>query len=160
MVVREISWCNYWEDDDEDGEAEAMADEIPRAWHLASDSTSLILPPRIFKDFEPPPIRFLTFLQELSRKSRTPIAFFFCDMHGGTVELSLSWVFAKPDRFYAEGFELEEGDRMGEYVDSSTPPIGLSRGVLGRTLEHLGLFLPTLYFALHTTEFSWDAFRL
>lgn len=158
VVVKEIRWWEYEDEDEGDPGQAVPADELARSPD-AVPVQNLILPPALFEKADASLKGVLSYLKSLSQKTRSPIAFFFCDMHGGTIVTAYLWVFSNTDRFYAEGEFLNEGC-LGEWVDSSKPIRPLFKDVLRSMLLHFDLPLPTPYFALHDSQFPWDKYRL
>ena len=75
-------------------------------------------------------------------------------MWGGQIMEEVSWLFGAEDAAYE--FNHDRSIRVfkphGEQV--------VAGDVLVLTLKHLGVMLPTPFFALHTRGFAWGNFKL
>lgn len=99
-----------------------------------------------------PPQSLLQFLRSFSMKTKVPVLFYSCFMWGGDVEFEAAWVFL-PEQYTYVGLG---GKEPCVQAISDKGVISTEAGdVLGKALCHLGVSLPTSFFALHTRRFDW-----
>jgi hypothetical protein len=95
------------------------------------------------------------FLKQLNDQTQVPIMYFQDAMWGGPCGDDLAVVF-DGDIFVYRGYgQIENGFQVvkNPHVDAQTT-------ILQKGLEHLGLSLPTNYFALHTRRFDWSRYSI
>jgi hypothetical protein len=128
-------------------------------WDHFHGAASLDIDPPGLRDLiqtEPPPAPFLRFLKDIHIVSGVPVTYYATAMWGGDIESEYAWVFDDREVVYAyrsdeEIVEVVEVDRQGRRSRQGD--------VLQLALAHLGLQLPTGYFAPHTRGFDWTPFR-
>jgi hypothetical protein len=99
--------------------------------------------------------RLLGFLRSVALETRSPIVYYHGATWGGAVDFEIGWAFDVDDHVY-------------QYVDDDTVLHHTSAGqtaVQGKTvvqllMAHLGLRLPTGFFALHEGSFDWKRYWL
>ncbi|HYG76636.1 MAG TPA: hypothetical protein VEK08_16650 [Planctomycetota bacterium] len=120
---------------------------------LTSEAFAPLLEENEYAQFPPPLV--LRFLKNLQRTSKTSIAYYHCFMWGGTPENEYAFVFA-PDEIAYVGLPGKESQICCITGGTSVRRDG---DVLVEALKHLGVFLPTPYFALHTGYFEWQRYQ-
>ena len=90
----------------------------------------------------------------LSRKTNIPLVYYRCEMWGGMVEIEYAIV-ADNDQLsvYVFNEDTNKTENLLEQIeiDSSSLQAGLS---------HLGLDLPSSFFALHESSFDWQPYQV
>lgn len=115
----------------------------------------ILLPPTISASTQGDALlALLRDLKRVSARTGTVVSYFHSEMWAGDIEEEYSWVFGPEDVVYV--FKAP-GDVL-EYRGSGTHQI--QGDVLGITLQHHGLEIPTAYFALHTRSFPWGRYKL
>jgi hypothetical protein len=147
---------------DPDGEAEMIS------WHQISSDTdiSLHIPPAVLQADnsnisarEAPPLPFLQFLKSVSRTTECVIAYYYCCMWAGEVDVEYSYVYTPEETAYAN--KLEPTSPASFYRYQEAQPRQESIGdVVVETLKHFDCYLPTVYFAPHTRSFPWERYRV
>jgi hypothetical protein len=101
----------------------------------------------------------LQFLHELSITVESPVLYYSSFMWGGDVEFEASWVFAPQQFTYITQIEgcAEPTVRCIDDVGRESIEVG---DALQKGLLHLGVDLPTGFFALHTRGFPWEDYRV
>lgn len=85
-------------------------------------------------------LQLFAYLDDLSKKYKTPFVYYHCYMWGGSIDVEFSVVFNKG--------EIHVYDYSEETEVS----------ILPQALQHLGLHLPTFFFALHEGSFDWKRY--
>jgi len=100
-------------------------------------------------------IRLFSLLKQINDKTGVPLMYFQCATWGGLTEEEFSVVFDGGIYVYWEDADNEQCFelRNGEAVELQT-------SVLQKGLGHVGLSLPTYFFALHESDFDWQRYRI
>lgn len=106
-----------------------------------------------------PQISFLNWIKGLNQATESPLAYYYCEMWAGDVELEYAWVFSKIERVFTFTSFHQGIHKLNEYT-KGTSPINKHGDVLVETMTHFGIKLPTSYFALHTRSFPWSNYKL
>jgi hypothetical protein len=101
------------------------------------------------------PFHLLRYLKSVSQETKSPIVYYWCAMWGGAVDEEVGWVFDETDHVY-------------QYVDDDTMLDITAKGERTETelnclqmlMSHVGLHLPTGFFALHEGSFHWERYWL
>ena len=120
---------------------------------LASDSTEAqVLPTE----------KFLRFLRYIGVKHGTPIVYYQAFWWGGDAEEEFAFVYEGKDETLYSLVLVDGKEPRMEARQNSVPASTMEDDVLIRALRHLGLELPTGYFALHTRSFEreWNKHRV
>src|SRR5690349_3004582 len=104
-----------------------------------------------------PPAALLAHLESLAVSARAPFVFYSCCMFGGDAEIELAWVLGPSEEavFASRNPEVPGERRPVAVLEPDEPTRVVTGDVLVLALTHLGLELPTPYFALHTRNFPW-----
>ena len=92
-------------------------------------------------------------LNSLHQKTHIPILHYTCEMWGGDIEEESAIVFNKGNFIYK--FDAD-GNKSYQLKDDSA--IEIDTTPLQKGFEHLGLHLPTWFFALHEGSFNWKRY--
>ncbi|MEM9478729.1 MAG: hypothetical protein AAGA58_03605 [Verrucomicrobiota bacterium] len=118
-----------------------------------ADSPDVLLPPDFDESYYP--LSLQRFLKSVALKTGTPVTYYWSSMWGGDVEEEIGWAFDSSDHVYQfvdnESALVHSADGQRTEKD---------RGVLQMLLAHLGLDLPTGFFALHEGSFDWKRYWL
>ena len=125
-------------------------------WKLTPEVVRGLIPESEDTDF--PPQKVLELLYELRTKAESPIVYYSCFMWGGDVELESAWILGSTERVLRTIPHREE--LAFQEFRSPTEHQKVNGDLLQSALLHLGLEIPTPYFALHTRGFDWDKQRL
>jgi len=125
----------------------------------------LLIPPKILgeanEDGEAyPPEGFLRFLRYLAKKRATAICYYQSFMWGGDIESEFAFVYSGNDEFFYLFVGFEDQKPQIEIRKNSMAPTRKTGEVLVHALRHIGLDLPSFYFALHTRGFDWSRHHL
>lgn len=154
-IVRPIGPTN------EDGSDEyGWFDEPVLPWHsllpIAPDASPVIA--HVEDGFAPPPT-LLQFLGELAERALEPVVYYSCCTWGGDIEFEASWAFTPRQITYVTRVPPDDPPGVRTITPEGrctvTPGDALRKG-----LSHLGLELPSWFFALHTRSFPWERYRV
>src|SRR5438034_10537819 len=106
-----------------------------------------------------PPVSLLQFIKELSAEAGAPVLYYASFMWGGDVEFEASWVFTPAQHTYITQSSPSEESKV-RFVDEQGNELVVLGDALRKGLAHLGIQLPTGFFALHTRSFPWDRYRV
>jgi hypothetical protein len=122
----------------------------------------LRIPPEVLgiDDDTLPPPGFLRYLRHLSKANDTPLLYYQCFMWGGSVETEFAFVYFGDDEYLYSLAGIEEENEHLEIRHNSSEPQKEDGDVLVHALRHIGLELPTPYFAPHTSPFDWGSYRV
>jgi hypothetical protein len=150
------------------GEPDAGNEPEMISWHqLSSDSAMpLHIPPTVLQADNPdmgtqetPPLAFLQFLKGVSRATQSVVAYYYCCMWAGEVEIEYSFVYTPEETAYANKLVSTSPASLYRYHEAE-PHQQYVGDVVVETLKHFDLYLPTAYFALHTRSFPWARYRV
>jgi hypothetical protein len=110
-------------------------------------------------DEQAPPVSLLQFIRELSAEAGVPVLYYASFMWGGDVEFEASWVFTPAQHTYITQSSPGEEPQV-RCVDEQGNALVVPGDALRKGLAHLGIPLPTGFFALHTRSFPWDRYRV
>jgi hypothetical protein len=106
-----------------------------------------------------PPVSLLQCIRELSVEAGVPVFYYSSCMWGGDVEFEASWVFTPTQHTYITQSSPGEEPEV-RCVDAQGNALVVPGDALRKGLAHLGIHLPTGFFALHTRSFPWDRYRV
>ena len=101
------------------------------------------------------PIRLLRFLKSVATETASPVAYYYSFMWGGDVEEEIGWAFDETDHVYQFKDTNTTIDHSSEGQEIET-----ERSALQMLMAHVGLDLPTGFFALHEGSFDWKRYWL
>jgi hypothetical protein len=94
-------------------------------------------------------------LKQLHDQTGVPIMYYQCAIWGGAPDDELAVVFDNGMFVYRYNTETKKNVQVIDNQDFE-----IQTSVLQKGLEHLGLSLPTQYFALHTSPFDWGRYSI
>lgn len=100
------------------------------------------------------PMGLLRFLKSVSVETDSPLVWYWCAMWGGSIEQEAGWAFDRVDHVY-----YWADDEAAIDLTSEGQRIVRDRTTLQLLMSHVGLDLPTHFFALHTS-FDWARYWL
>lgn len=144
------------------GEPVLSWNEFPR---FDAGDRDLLIPPRILPEAEDsldilPSEGFLQFLHRIAREFSTATLYYQCFMWGGDTEIEFAFVYSNGDEFLYSFAGFQDDKPQLEIRKNSSSPTTSSGDVLIHALDHIGLRLPSPYFAPHTRSFPWDRYRV
>jgi hypothetical protein len=112
-------------------------------------------PPDDLDGYPSPPTPFLQYLKLLSQQTNSVVAYYMCGIFGGAPEFEYGHIFSDQETTYTGIFTPTPPAVLIERRIGHDPT-QLTADVLIEVLKHLGLSLPTPYFAPHTGSFRWE----
>lgn len=130
-------------DNDYDGNFWELYQESDDKWNFRKEesaSPSLSSKVSVDQDLNDNQIHLFAYLESLSEKYNIPFVYYYCDMWGGAIDVEFAVVFDKGEVHVYE---------YSEQIDNS---------ILPQAMLHLGLHLPSFFFALHEGSFDWKRY--
>ena len=120
----------------------------------------LRIPPEVLgvDDDTLPPPGFLRYLRHLSKAYDTPLFYYQCFMWGGSTETEFAFVYFGDDEYLYSLAGFDEENEHLEIRHNSPEPKTEDGDDLVHALRHIGLELPTPYFAPHSRSFDWGSY--
>ena len=129
--------------------------EQKRPWPIRStlDSTPVLIPPNVTLGNDC--LLLLNFLRSVAAETDSPIVYYSAATWGGSTDSEIGWAF-------------DSGDHVYQYIDDNTVHHHTAKGqttvndrdALQMLMAHVGLDLPTGFFALHEGSFDWKRYWL
>ncbi len=107
-----------------------------------------------------PPQAFLKYMKQLSIYNKTTLAFYHCSMWGGDTDIEFAWVFKNGDEVAYSGMEFRDFPNTIKEYRQNGEIIERKGYVLTDMLSNFSVNLPTPFFALHTSNFQWESFKI
>ena len=96
----------------------------------------------------------LQFLKWVYSRTSSPVVYYQCAMWGGGIEEETAWIMSVDERVYQH---QDDGTVVEHTADDQRTVNG---GLLQLAMRHVGLDLPTRFFALHEASFHWKLYRM
>lgn len=154
LLVINPSLCRASHDNTDSDFYDSYEDYEEQKWNFLND---LIVDPIVISlNLTTEQCKLLAFLKQLNQEFKQPFMFYKCDMWGGDIEEEIAIVFDKEMYVYYfdemnRSFKQMIGTEIKELENTTALQCGL---------EHIGLHLPTYFFALHETSFDWQPFLM
>lgn len=132
--------------------------QVPQTTTRTDGLSSNLLDPTGEEQSRHVPAKFLDYLAHQSRRRNVPIFYYHCSTWGGDVEEEFAWVFDSGKEIVYEHVPGKAQPRVAKHIHGQ-PMITADGDVLRSALSHIGLQLPTSYFAPHTRSFDWASHR-
>ena len=116
------------------------------------DHTEPFFPPAL--DREHFSFDLLRFLKWVRTQTASSMVYYQCAMWGGTIENETAWIVDGEERVY----QFKNDSVVIEHTANGTRSV--DGEVLPLAMRHVGLDLPTSFFALHETTFDWKVYRM
>jgi hypothetical protein len=100
-------------------------------------------------------LKLFALLESLNEETKTPIIYYKCETHGGENLEEYSIVFDKDISIY-----YFDKRRNKNYAIKNEKTFELESIILQESLYHVGIKLPTSFFALHQTSFDWKRYQI
>ena len=124
-------------------------------WNFIDSISSVKIDLNLNLDLTKNQLKLLTFLKSLNEKFETPFLYYYCVMWGGDIEEEYAIIFDKEIKIYQYDYESKKDL---EIIDNQKTELNTT--VLQKSFKHLGLELPTWFFALHEGSFDWKKYHL
>lgn len=154
---------------DEDDHLHSWYDETVISWEkfisFENSEPDLIITPDVLVDAgeEPevvPHSGFLKYIRKLARDHSTPVTYYQSFMWGGDTESEFAFVYSGYDEFMYLFTGMDVHESQIEIRKNSMVAEKQSGEVLVCALKHLGLEIPSPYFAPHTRSFPWSNYKI
>jgi hypothetical protein len=99
-------------------------------------------------------LNLLRFLKTVYKQTLQPLVYYHCVMWGGDIEKETAWIIDTDERVYqyADNRSVIEHTVEGSQV--------IKGSLLPYAMRHVGVNLPTPFFALHEASFHWQRYRM
>jgi hypothetical protein len=128
-------------------------------WESLQPATSFpVLETHVEEEFAPP-VGLLQFIKELSIEVSAPVIYYSSFMWGGEIEFEAAWAFTPLQHTYISCIPPDDGPQV-RVIEEQGEEVMLPGDALKKGLEHINIYLPSSFFALHTRCFPWEDYHV